>query len=711
MAISDLKISTKLYVSFLTITFILLLNGFINYSNIKTLTHKTEEILQTAPLIDAAMEMKLAVATDMQLVMELLASETPADLDDVWLEHQEMVTKFDLFADAILNGATTDEGIIFATKDVILQKIVTQADSFHNNEFQPAMQSVYDGSKSIFQLKIKRHESMRAMEAAFDKIISQAEELEAAIKIRIEKRINNGATAESIIYKESTWADISMEIKTTIALTRIVIEEYAQDAETANRAELLASYSSFINDFDNWIKALLNGAQTSEGKIAKITDDHLQQLVEQIDQSHDKSFQVAIDTFMDSHNVLSKAIAERSTADKSADEIGIKMKTILGEIEDVAKEDMAIAGQDSTDTAASSIMTTIICVVLGGGIASLFALVIPPSISRPLGCEPKEIQEIAERIARGDLTNNFDKANIDNATGVYAAIIEMNSKLQYLVGELVKSSGILASTATETSAISEQTNIAIQEQAQQTDLVATAVEQMSATINEVAHISTETAAAATESERETEQGKKNIDKTISAIGGLSGEINHASDVIISLQEECQSIGTISDVISSIADQTNLLALNAAIEAARAGEQGRGFAVVADEVRSLASKTQESITSINTIITSLQSKSISAVDVMKSNQTRITETIGLAKKSGDELAHISQMNIQINDMTAQIATAVEEQSVVTSEISINVQQISNISHQTSTGANETVKASEMLAEQAETLKELAETFKI
>ncbi len=488
MVISYLKISTKLYVSFMITTFILLLNGFINYSNIKTLTHKTEDILQTAPLIDAAMEMKLSVATDMQLVMELLASETPTEFDDDWLEHQSMVTRFDLFSDAILNGATSDEGIVFATKDAMLRKVVSQADSFHNNEFQPAIQSVYDESKSIFQLKSKRHQSMRAMEAAFDSIISQAEGLEAAIKIRIAKRISNGASAKSIIYKESTWADISMEIKTTIALTRIVIEEYAQDAEATNRAELVASYSTFISDFDHWIEALLNGAQTTEGKIAKITDEHLQQLVKQIDQSHDKSFQVAVDKFMDSHDALTLAISKRSVADHSADEIGTKMKTILGEIEDRAKEDMAVAGKDSVDAAASTIMTTIICIVLGGGIAIFLAIVIPPSITRPLGCEPKEMQEIAEKIARGDLTSNFDDINTGNARGVYAAMIEMNSKLQYLVGELVKSSGILASTATETATISEQTNVAIQEQAQQTELVATAVEQMSATINEVSKI-------------------------------------------------------------------------------------------------------------------------------------------------------------------------------------------------------------------------------
>jgi len=690
-------------------TFILLLSGFINYSNIKTLTQKTEEILQTAPLIDAVMEMKLAVATDMQMVMELLASQTPADLDNIWLEHQEMVTHFDLFSDAILDGATTDEGVIFATQDSVLRNIVTEADAFHNNLFQPAIQSIYDESKNIFQLKLNRQANMRSMEAAFDEIISQAEALEAAIKIRIEKRIIKGASAKSIFYKESTWADISMEIKTTIALTRIVIEEYAQDAEAANRADLIASYASFISDFDHWIDALLNGAQTTEGKIAKITDEHLYQLVKQIDQSHENIFQVATDKFMASHNALTIAISKRSVADHSADKIGTKMKSILGGIENRAKEDMAMAGQDSMDTATSATMITIICLVLGGGIAAFLAIVIPPSITRPLGCEPTEIQELAEKIAAGDLTSNFN--DISNASGVYAEMIKMNSKLQHLVSELIKSSSMLASTASETTAISEQTNVAIQEQAQQTDLVATAVEQMSATINEVAQISIETASTATESEQETAQGKKYIDQTISAIGDLSGEINTASDVIMSLQEESQSIGSISDVISSIADQTNLLALNAAIEAARAGEQGRGFAVVADEVRSLASKTQESISSINALITSLQSKATSAVDVMKSNQTRIIETIELAQKSGEELAHISVLNIKINDMTAQIATAVEEQSVVTNEISQNIQQISDISHQTATGASETVKASEMLAEQAETLKELADTFKV
>ncbi len=217
----------------------------------------------------------------------------------------------------------------------------------------------------------------------------------------------------------------------------------------------------------------------------------------------------------------------------------------------------------------------------------------------------------------------------------------------------------------------------ILEQKDEVDKVATAMTEMSATVHEVARNATEAAEAAQRADEETTKGKMVVSQAIEAIDLLANEVNDAAQVIHRLEQDSDEIGAVLDVIRGIAEQTNLLALNAAIEAARAGEQGRGFAVVADEVRTLAQRTQQSTQEIQNMIERLQSGAQDAVKAMEQGRSRAQVGVEQAAEAGTSLETIAQAVGTISDMNTQIATAAEEQSVVAEEINLNIVSISDM----------------------------------
>jgi len=235
--------------------------------------------------------------------------------------------------------------------------------------------------------------------------------------------------------------------------------------------------------------------------------------------------------------------------------------------------------------------------------------------------------------------------------------------------------------------------------------------EMSATVQEVSRNITDTAQAAQEANTETAESRKMVEDAIQAIQQLAGRIDGASEVIHKLEQDSENINTVLDVIKGVAEQTNLLALNAAIEAARAGEQGRGFAVVADEVRTLAGRTQESTEEINDVIEKLQAGSRKAVDVMNKSRGEAQSVVEQATKAGASLSTISSAVARINDMSIQIASAAEEQSATADEINRNITNISEMANETTAGAQQTAAASGDLARLGTELQELVGRFRV
>lgn len=330
------------------------------------------------------------------------------------------------------------------------------------------------------------------------------------------------------------------------------------------------------------------------------------------------------------------------------------------------------------------------------------------SISRPIKTAFEAMCDIAR--GEGDLTRRLDTSGSDEVSQLSQAFNQFAEKIRQTVSQVAGVTVQLGTAAEQLAVITRETADGVHEQEQETTQVATAMNQMTATVQEVARNAADAATSASRALEETEQGKMVVNSTINSISGLAQEINSAAEVINELETQSENIGSVLDVIRGIAEQTNLLALNAAIEAARAGEQGRGFAVVADEVRTLASRTQQSTEEIQHMIEQLQGGSRQAVKVMHNSNEQVQSTVDQAGQAGQSLEDISQVVVAINDMNMQIANAAEEQGLVSEEVNRNVININDAVQKTSSGAAQTSEASDSLARLAADLQQLVQQFR-
>jgi methyl-accepting chemotaxis protein len=270
---------------------------------------------------------------------------------------------------------------------------------------------------------------------------------------------------------------------------------------------------------------------------------------------------------------------------------------------------------------------------------------------------------------------------------------------------------VVASASTEIAASAEEMACGLQTQEQQTQQVAAAIEEMSQSVMEVAGKSADASAAAEESQHLAEQGGKIVSNTVSTMQGIESDVNDSAATVNELGKRSQMIGEIIGVINDIADQTNLLALNAAIEAARAGEHGRGFAVVADEVRKLAERTQQATEEVSQSIRGIQAETDSAVQRIESSTGRVSKGVELATEAGSALSTIVRSSQSLQSMVQGIAAAANQQSAASGEIARAVEGINAVTRQSSEGASQAAQAASDLAHQSERLQSLVSRFRL
>lgn len=330
-------------------------------------------------------------------------------------------------------------------------------------------------------------------------------------------------------------------------------------------------------------------------------------------------------------------------------------------------------------------------------------------IINPINNLKLTMQDIAA--GEGDLTQRLPEEGNDEINQVAVAFNLFVGKVQKTLIQTYDSMAELSDSTNTLKGLASQNSESVNKQRVETQQVATAITEMAATVEEIAKSADSAALAAREANSEASQGKEAMAMTVNAIDSMAKEVTNAAEVINRLESDSDSIGSVLDVIRGIADQTNLLALNAAIEAARAGEQGRGFAVVADEVRTLAKRTQDSTSEIHSIIENLQSGTRNAAKVMSGGLMAANQTVETAGRAGEALNNIVNAVSTILDMNTQIATASEQQTTVAHEIDSSVVRISDVSEVAAEGSSKTASMSQELSNLGDKLIALVKQFKL
>ena len=413
-----------------------------------------------------------------------------------------------------------------------------------------------------------------------------------------------------------------------------------------------------------------------------------------------QQFEAAVVSYRDALNRYKNAVADIAAA---RTEMTTQGYDIVSRSEALYKIQLERRDAESAQARSLQLIATLLALLVG--IAA--AVIITRQITRPL----RQTLEVVERIAAGDLTHEQRVTRRDELGVLQQGIQRMGTTLRDLISGIRDGVTQIASAAEELSAVTEQTSAGANNQKVETDQVATAMHEMATTVQEVARNAEHASAAATDADRQARAGDDVVTQAIAQIEKLADEVARSTDAMAQLQQESQKIGSVMDVIKSVAEQTNLLALNAAIEAARAGEAGRGFAVVADEVRGLAQRTQKSTEEIEVLVAGLQNGTQQVANVMLGSRSLTDSSVELTRKAGTSLESITRVVSDIQSMNQQIAAAAEQQSAVAEEISRSILSVRDVSEQTASASEETAASSVELARLGNQLQMMVSHFRV
>jgi methyl-accepting chemotaxis protein len=439
------------------------------------------------------------------------------------------------------------------------------------------------------------------------------------------------------------------------------------------------------------LDAIDNALKNLESLPAKLPQQHIANLQQATDSL--KAYRAAVSQFRDSQVASAAALKQMAAQGDILLEVSKKLtvsQTIVRDTDAAHAKDLLL-------------MATVL--------ALAFGLLAAWAITRQIVIPLNQTLKVAERVAAGDLSHNLVSERRDELGQLQRAMQSMTLGLRELIGGISNGVTQIASAAEQLSAVTEQTSAGVNSQKVETDQVATAMNEMTATVQEVARNAEEASEAAVAADQQAREGDKVVGEAIAQIERLAREVGNSTAAMSDLKRESDKIGSVLDVIKSVAQQTNLLALNAAIEAARAGEAGRGFAVVADEVRSLAQRTQKSTEEIEELIVGLQTGTQQVATIMDNSRSLTDSSVELTRRAGSSLESITRTVSAIQSMNQQIAAAAEQQTAVAEEINRSVLNVRDVSEQTSAASEETAASSVELARLGTHLQMLVGRFKV
>lgn len=671
----NLTVAMKIIGGFTIISILLILTSAISYINLNTISDSTTQQNQLAiPTLKGSNKLALELGqmtnitlegfyqTDLALLAENLNSYTSKDT--------QFTPEFKK-----LKALVQDEEVLISNLDKV-------TDIF--TSFKEAAFAVFQNRKLSIEQRISLKEKVSSLEEKSDDAVTLLLDL-------ADHRLAESKLQRAISLSEQLENQLNAIVTSSL--------EYS-DTLSDSTAELIESEISFS----------LQGAQSSVYEIiAELTMNDIEDVSNDLSDSFS-----SIETLLSSDKGILFHKKSQLTANQQAKEMLTAVKEYTAKANEILEKQVDLANQAtiaSSELVRNSVSTGTNVTIIIAFVSIIIAIVIARftliSITRPLS----RVNDMLNIVASGDLSRKLDEKGKDEFAQLSKNCNLLIDSLRTLIESIVNRSSQLAAAAEQTSAVTAESTIAIEEQRNQVEQAASATTEMSSTAQSVLSSANDALSEIKHADDEAERVKTISGRNRHTIEQLAQEVDSAAQVINQLQQDSASIGSILDTIRGIADQTNLLALNAAIEAARAGEQGRGFAVVADEVRTLASRTQESTSEIQLMIESLQTGAGKAVTVMDAGKLKASDCVAQSEEADRALETITHAVHEAFDRSSQIASAAEEQSVVAHEISENLESIVAIALQTTAGSKQTAESSSEVARLSEELQQSVQEFKL
>ena len=605
-----------------------------------------------------AVQEKVTVSDSTNLIVKRLLDARVQEKNYDTYVKDEYISKLNDSLDDATKSAQ-DLKVLFHKKeyDLVMDKIIGKT-SLYRKKFSEFVELNNKSKQAVLTMRSEAREAINALTLLMD---TDNEENVTVSSRSVKARGLEGLMAVEILRTRINEKDFIM------SGDRLYITQAQKNLEN-------------INEMSSQLKGLLDKPKSQQQLLTAIS---------QVDQ-----YKKALNIYLD---INDKEILERESMVQSA-----KSAISIAEASRERQEQQMLDVKEQISTL--SLVVSVIAIAIAIFSAWLISSLIVPPLQKA--------KEMAEKVANGDLTVKLEgKASEDEVGHLMASLGQMIAGLRDIVSKLGSSADQVASSSEELSVVTGQTASGVEIQREEVDQMASALEEMSLTINDVAKNAENASNSAKEVSELSQKGSSIVTSSKEAVTGLAQEIAQSAIQIEALSDESKNAVTVINVIQSIAEQTNLLALNAAIEAARAGEQGRGFSVVAEEVRNLSQRTQSATEEIAALIEGLQQKASVAVSSMQKNEKTAEETVTRSEEANNELQQITSSIVYLSDMNTQIASATTQQNVAAEEISKSVTKIRDISEQTSRGSLETSQASEELARLSQALQDLTLRFKI